>query len=361
MSELVVIDAMVYYQTASQLDLYPYLSSGSRAYFGDARNLAGGHGIAPLIPPHAYEPPGGLWRSGSSKLGEQPPGSDLETLRIKHLDPVGIERAVLSFGPAATAMTIPNSRFSVELARAINDWTRESWLEQDSRLYGLAVTPSQVPEEAAAEIRRCAAYGRMVGILLSGNGLGRPFGHPAYGPIFEAAAEASLPVVITSDGDSPPNTTSQPTAGGLPLTFFEYYSLRSQSLVTHLASLVVQGVLTRYPNLRVVLAGAGFSWVTPWLWRLDPGARSYAASEAPWLRQKPSEQFVEQVRVLTHSERSLDAPALAAAIRGNEDAVCFASGFPRWDGDSVDGLKSKIAPSLAPKIFGGTAMGTYRW
>ena len=47
-----------------------------------------------------------------------------------------------------------------------------------------------------AEIRRAGAHERMVGIALGANGLGLPFGHPAYHPIYEAASEMKLPILI---------------------------------------------------------------------------------------------------------------------------------------------------------------------
>jgi len=81
-----------------------------------------------------------------------------------------------------------------------------------------------------------------------GNGLGKPFGHPVYHPIYAAAAEASLPVAIHLGGDAVPDTLTHPTAGGLPSTYAEFRVVGAQALMTHLVSLIGQGVFELFPT-----------------------------------------------------------------------------------------------------------------
>ena len=59
----------------------------------------------------------------------------------------------------------------------------------------------------------------------------------------------------------------------LQFTYAEFHALRAQSVLTHLTSLIVQGILERYPDMRVVLVGAGTTWIPGYLWRIDADFR----------------------------------------------------------------------------------------
>ena len=102
----------------------------------------------------------------------------------------------------------------------------------DPRLLGTILVPTQVPDAAAAEIRRVGANDRMAAVLLTVCGLARPFGHPCYAPIFEAAHELDLPVVIRT-GTNQTIDAHVPAAGGVPSTFTESRALAPQELMTH--------------------------------------------------------------------------------------------------------------------------------
>ena len=106
------------------------------------------------------------------------------------LDPFRIERAVLQYGASGFIGALSNPYFATEIARAANDWSIDHWLSRDdSRLYGAVLVATQQPDEAAAEVRRVGAHPRMAEVLLASSGLGKPFGHPAYHAIYEAAVE----------------------------------------------------------------------------------------------------------------------------------------------------------------------------
>ena len=102
-----------------------------------------------------------------------------------------------------------------EVSRAVNDWCIDRCLaDRDHNLHALIVIASQVPTDAAVEIRRAGSHPGMVGISMGVNGLGLGFGHPVYHPIYEAAEEFGLPVVIQAASEAYPNTYTQTAAGG---------------------------------------------------------------------------------------------------------------------------------------------------
>src|SRR4029077_645445 len=99
-------------------------------------------------------------------------GSDYPLMRRQHLDPAGVEAALLCHGTGMLVPTLGVPRLTVEFARAINDWTIDRWVPADTRLHATILVPTQVPELAAEEIRRVGRRDRMAAVLLGANGLG---------------------------------------------------------------------------------------------------------------------------------------------------------------------------------------------
>src|SRR5206468_4077992 len=78
-----------------------------------------------------------------------------------------------------------------------------------------------------------------------------------YWPIFAAAQEAGLPVAIHAFGYG-----GYPiTAGGWPSYYIEEMVGHAQACQAVLSSLVLEGVLERFPRLKIVLVEAGFAWL----------------------------------------------------------------------------------------------------
>jgi uncharacterized protein len=352
-----VVDCCVHNRWSSASELAAYLSPGWREYVGRPGLFPGGRGMAPLVPPAGWSHPDSDWLPDA-------PGADPAALEAA-LAERGVERAVLVPVQGLVAGALPHAAYSLDLVRAVNDWTRERWLSSPGRLHGLVLAPAQLPDEAVREIRRVGTHPRIAGVLLAGSGQGRPFGHPGYHPIYAAAAELGLPVVIHTGSEAPPNTASQPTAGGLPSTFAEYYALRAQPVMTHLMSLISQGVLDRHPDLRVVAIGAGVAWLPGWLWRFDADFRSYAAREAPWMRRFPSEQVREQVRVTTYSFGAIrdreGFRRLLGAADWLADTLCYAGGFPSWDADAPDAVAAAFPDAWRRRVLGENALAAFRW
>jgi ABC-type amino acid transport substrate-binding protein len=142
-------------------------------------------------------------------------------------------------------------------------------------LYGLAMVPNQLPGEAAREILRVARNPRFVGVVMAGNGLGKPFGHPVYHPIYTAAAECDLPVVLHAGGDATPDVITHTAGGGLPATYGEYEVLKAQPVATHLVNMIARGVFERFPGFRLLGAGAGCGWIPALFWRFDTNYKTF--------------------------------------------------------------------------------------
>src|SRR4051794_30727405 len=81
--------------------------------------------------------------SGSSR------GGDLLSLRAEVLDPLHVSYAILTCAYAVDSLHNPYA--AAALASAVNDWQCAAWLDQEPRLRGSLVLPSQDPDLAVAE------------------------------------------------------------------------------------------------------------------------------------------------------------------------------------------------------------------
>lgn len=361
-----IIDAVVHHHWKSQLEVTNLMSEGWQEHLGIPGSLPGGAGAMHILPSNPYKRFGGDYQE-RSQVGTAPAGSNPE-LTIEHVFAGGqVERAVLSHDRGMFIPSVPNAFRADALARAMNDWTNERWLSSDGRFAGLIIVPNQTPETAAAEIRRSGQNERMVGVLMAANGLGKPFGHPAYHSIYEAAVELDLPIVLHVGGDVAADTLTHPTAGGLTATFGETSALSYSPMMTHVQSLIVQGVFEKYPTLRVFVSGAGAAWIPGLFFRLDVNWRALRR-EVPWVRQLPSEYFKQNMKVsVWPMDRPAESDGAERVIRalntfsGIEDILCFASGYPHWNGDEARDVAERLPADWHRKVFYQNSLDLFRW
>ena len=362
-----VIDTTVHHHWESQLEVTDFMSAGWREHLGIPGTLPGGAGAMHILPSTPYKRPGGDYVAGSTVAELAPAGSDPKLTAERVFGSGQVSRAILSHDRGMFIPSVPNVYRAEALARAINDWTAEAWFGADDRYYGLIMVPNQTPLQAAAEIRRSGSNERMVGALMAANGLSKPFGHPAYHPIYEAAAEMDLPIVLHAGGDQSSDTLSHPTAGGLASTYAEVAALSYSPMMTHVQSMIVQGVFEKYPTLRVFIAGVGVAWIPGLFFRLDVNWRGLRR-EVTWVRKLPSEYFRESFRVSTWPfDRASGGNGAERVVRaleafgGFDKLMCFASGYPSWDSDAVDDIASRIPAAWHDAVFEGNAREWFRW
>jgi predicted TIM-barrel fold metal-dependent hydrolase len=340
-----------------------YMSRGWNEFLGEPDSLPGGGGAIPILPGFPYKRPEGD-RLVDAAVDGAVPGSSYDVLREQLLDRVHATRVVLSYDEAMLTPATPNTHLAREVARAANDWTIDRWLSRDERLASLVLVPNQVATDAVSEIERVGGNSQMVGVLMSANGLNKPFGHPAYHPIYAAAAEHGLPIVVHTGGDAIAETLTAPAAGGLPATYAEYYVFQTQPLMTHLVSMIGQGVFERFPGLRVLFVGGGVSWLPSVVWRFDTEYMAYRR-EAPWVRRMPSDYVRDHVRIATYP---LDAPAeperlvrLLRAFPGIQDLLVYGSGYPSWDTDWPESVAERLPAEWHGKVLHENATEFFRW
>jgi predicted TIM-barrel fold metal-dependent hydrolase len=363
-----IIDCDVHHDWPSQQTLLDYLPRGWREYETRSKgNYVGGGGKnhLPMTASVMVPNPGGIVRAESWPPDGGLPGSSLPLLQEQLLDPFNVQRAILMFGSGQWVGAVPNPYFAAEIARASNDWCIDQWLSgQDDRVYGALILPTQTPEVAAAEIRRLGGHDRIVSALIMSTGMGKPFGHPVYHSIYEAAAEMNLPLTLHAGGEAVGGMNVSPIGSGMPSLYLEHHVLNSvQGCMTHLVSLIAHGVFEKYRGLKLLLVECGVAWLPGILWRFDADYKALRA-EAPWLKKAPSEYFFEHVRVTTQplelSPQKEDMVQLMTSM-GGEDILCFASDYPHWDTDDPTYIATRLPQSWHQKVFHDNAAKFFGW
>lgn len=277
------------------------------------------------------------------------------------LEPHRLDAAVLSVYDAPVLSTFGDIDYPTAVARAVNDWLMEEWLDVDPRLYGTIVVATQDPEAAALEIRRAAAHKRMLQVMLP-TGAQFPYGHRRYHPIFAAAAECGLAVAIHG-GTEGAGTSHAPTACGWPGTLSEWRVTRATTFLGHLTSLITEGIFVRFPELKVVGLETGIAWLSTYLWRFDKNYKGLR-SECPWLKVLPSEYTRRFFRFGSQGAEPGEPAAEFWRLlqsTGLDNLLLYSSNYPRWDHEAPDAsyVLSTCPEEQRAAIFAGNALETF--
>lgn len=285
-----------------------------------------------------------------------PPGSDLDLIRSQYLDLYGIEYAMM--GPLGiTGQGELNPDLAVALARATNDWQAKVMTAADKRLRAAIVVPFEEPEASAQEIERCAAdpaFGQIFLLTRSST----PLGNRRFWPIYEAAQRHDLPVGFHVFGAG-----GHPYVGaGWPTYYVEEGAGHSTSCQTVVTSLVMEGVLERFPRLKVVMIEGGFAWMPALKWRLDR-LFDRMRLEVRHLKRRPSEYIASQIWLTTQPMEEPDVRTHLNEVMEDIgwDRLLFASDYPHWDfDDPFRAFPASVPKDRARQILIDNARRVYR-
>src|ERR1700737_3445695 len=183
------------------------------------------------------------------------PGSDLDFMRKQPLDPFDVEFGILQVLDLFI-FSQQNLEFGAAIQRAVNDWQLAHWCSREPRLKASILVGQDDTEAAIAEIERCAKIGQYVQINISPRA-NEPLGRRRYWPIYARAQELGLPVGIHTGGHG----GHAPTGGGWPSYYAEEHQSNAHSMAATLTSFVIEGVLERFPRLKIVFIEGGFGWI----------------------------------------------------------------------------------------------------
>ena len=205
--------------------------------------------------------------------------------RIEDMDKYGIDVQVLSLTTPSVELVSVND--GVKWARRVNDYLASVCQRYPKRFYAYATLSYQNMDEAVRELDRAYKDLGVKGIIMFSNINGKPIASPEFYPIYAKAEEYELPILIHP---APPLTTEAMKTTRLPLPLFGYVLDTTMAVV----SLIFQGVLEKYPGLKIIHSHLG--GVVPYLvQRMEDSFRSYSKEWGLELPKTPSEYYKSQV------------------------------------------------------------------
>ena len=212
---------------------------------------------------------------------------------VRDMDREGVDLGVLfpTLGLYIMWRDNVDPELSAAICRAYNTWLAEYCSFDEKRLRGVALIPLQDPARAVSELRHAREQLGLVGIFWRPNVLcGRTLASPDYFPIYEAASDLGIPLCIHEGA-----RTVLPQAGADRYSEFgRHVACHPLEQMLACLNLCADGVLERFPRLRVAHLESGCGWVPFWLERMDEHWEHESHGAARTTREKPSFYFTRQ-------------------------------------------------------------------
>jgi predicted TIM-barrel fold metal-dependent hydrolase len=243
--------------------------------------------------------------------------------------------------------------------RAYHRWMKDYCGAYPNRLGGVILVGTRDVESGLAEIKRCGKEPWAWAVMAYAP-YGVPLDHPSLEPVWAAAQDHDLAVVLHTFTVMPPYAP-----GGLD-TWENLWLQRSAAHpwcgMRNMASLIGAGVMDRYPKLRVATLEAGHGWLPFWMSRIDEHAETIAAA-IPKLKGKPSE-YVMGGRYFQSIEIPEGAKLTNAVIDlVGEHVLMYASDYPHGESHFPKSvgmvLDWQMAEGRKRKLFWDNAVRLY--
>lgn len=259
-----------------------------------------------------------IWIRGS--LGK--PNTDPETY-CRDFDAEAIQFGTAYPSNALSIGLVRELDLAVALARAYNDWAHDFGEAAHKRIKAAAVVTPQVVPEAVKEMRRAVTQLGAVAVMMPTYvSPGLDLGQPQFDPIYAEAEELGVPVAF--------HATANVSQGNV--RFHKYLGVH---MVSHpfeqmisIISIISNGVLDRFPKLKVAFLEAGVGWVPYWMDRFDEKYHARKSEMEP-LKMLPSE-YIKANRCYFTCECEESALPLMISRFGDE-CIMYASDYPHWD------------------------------
>ena len=222
--------------------------------------------------------------------------------RLQLLDSFGLDASVLfpNYGLLWEQRLASDRAAQRANARAYNRFVADICADGESRLFGVAHVLLHDPEWAVEEIARVRADGVRLAMIAPAPVDDKPLSHPDFDPVWAAFSDHGVALVFhVSEFESPLHPAwrqGEPEEGE---RLFDSIFLYLAPAVA-LADLILNGVLERFPSLRVGVVELTASWVPHFLLHIDGASDFYTQRHGePYhqLSARPSEYFLRQVRV----------------------------------------------------------------
>jgi predicted TIM-barrel fold metal-dependent hydrolase len=327
-----------------------------------------------LLCPVEVQHPGNPAEVGENRLrmdrGEQAPASYEEllptsyasaTARLEELDRFGLETAVLfpNFGLMWEQRLAADPPAMAANLTAYNRWAASATSDGKGRLHAVAHLNLTDPAWAVDEIARLSKAGLRLAMIAPAPVNGKSLSQPELDPVWAAFCEHGVsPVFHVASFESPLHPAWYDGDPAPDDRLLDSVFLWAAPAVA-LASLILNGTLEKFPELRMGVVELTAGWVPTFLLHIDGASDFYALRHGGPYRQlslRPSEYFLRQVRV---AALPYEQPGRLVEQVG-EDMFMFGSDWPHAEGvaDPLAAARrgaGRLEGAALDKLMGGNA------
>ncbi|MEE9286251.1 MAG: amidohydrolase family protein [Dehalococcoidia bacterium] len=224
-----------------------------------------------------------------------------------------------------------DAEFAAALARGFNDWAADFCKADPARFKGTAIVSQHDPEEAAREARRAVQELGMIAVaLLPMPVAGKHVHDPEFDVLWAELERLNVPACFHGTSGAMSRDYVQARMVGHPaFRTLSHAASFTLELMLAAGSMVLGGVLQRFPNLRVAFLEGNCSWLPWWLYRLDDQYEKFGPGEPIKLEAKPSELFMRQCYISVDPDEALVYHVVEEL---GDDNIVFSTDFPHPDG-----------------------------
>ena len=289
------------------------------------------------------------------------PGSSLRAM-----DTEGIDMAVMFRTSASMLVSVDGleAGYSLALCRAFNDWCADYCKEDPDRLKATAIVPQHDPALAAQEARRAVEdLGAVAVVLLPMPIAGHHLHDSEFDVLWREIQRLGVPACFHgTSGAASAEYVAGRFAGHPSYRTLLHASAFALELMLTMGSMILGGVLERFPSLKVAFLEGNCSWLPWWLYRLDDQWAKFGAGESVELSETPTTYFMRQCFISVDADEHL---AVDVVRRLGDDNIVFSTDYPHPDSAyphatdeflSIEGLSSdstrKILWDNCARLYG---------
>jgi predicted TIM-barrel fold metal-dependent hydrolase len=261
--------------------------------------------------------------------------------RLRLLREQGVERCVVfpAGGALGAEHYVQDTDALYANLESFNRWYDETWgFNYNDQLYATALLSLRDLERGVKLTDQVLEMGAKVVLLPTGPAYGRSPGDPYFDPIWSRLNEAGVTIAFHImpywyfDAMSPGwGHNADPASWHMSAwQWMNVYGERP--IIDTVSSIIFDNVFGRYPNLRVLVAEHGASWVPHMLTHMDKSRGM--GRNGPWiggtLTERPSAIFQRFVRVAPYPED--DIPWIVENLDGDASCLVMGSDFPHAEG-----------------------------
>jgi predicted TIM-barrel fold metal-dependent hydrolase len=288
------------------------------------------------------------------------PGWREPASRLELMDELSIDRSLMF--PTLASLIEERLRDDPEaihtVIHSLNEWLYETWqFDYSGRIFTAPVITLPIVDRALEELEWVVARGAKTILVrpapVPGYRGPRSFALPEFDPFWEKVVEHDLLVSLHSSDSGYSRYAAEWTGGDAEMLPFKDSAFRLMNVwrpvEDAVSSMIIHGMLSRHPKLKVAVIENGSEWLRPLLERIQ---NVYKKQPQEFL-EHPIEVFKRNIYIAPFWEEDLGE--LAKII--GEDHVLFGSDYPHPEGLAepakyVEHL-THLPDELVRKVMGG--------